>query len=79
VQRYLRDADETLEEIVADATGPGPVTAAAARRLAVDPATGPEVLQHYFEHTLGTAPRSGFRGVAEVRRRGLAMLAGGRS
>jgi len=74
IQRYLRGAEETLEQIVADATGPGPVTAAASRRLGVDAPSGRAVLQHYLEHTLGTAPRAGFPGVAEVRRRGLALL-----
>ena len=74
VQRHLRGAEETLEQIVADATRPGPVTAAASRRLGVDPSDGPKVLRHYLEHTLAIAPRGGFRGVAEVRRRGLALL-----
>jgi hypothetical protein len=75
IQRQLRGADETLEQIVADATGPGPVTTAAARRLGIDPASGPEVLRDYLERTLGTAPRAQFRGVAELRERGLALLA----
>jgi len=76
IQRHLRGGDETLEEIVADAEGPGPETLAAARRLGVDPASAPLVLRSYFEHALGTPPRNGFPGVARVRAEGLARLTG---
>jgi hypothetical protein len=76
IQRHLRGADASLEEIVADAVGPGPITRAAASTLGIDAAAAPEALRHYLDRTLGRPPRITFPGVVAVREAGLQMLAG---